>query len=249
MTLTIHSRNPKGASFFGSSIFLGVVFLLGTVLTVRAQDNWELYRNAIQDASVYSHNKVISLRLLRPESGRVQVVTFSSYAYNIGPYHVPAGRYIWVTGEGEVQAICKQWQLQGDSLRLRLSQLLGLPPNSTNTHMVTFSVPQDRIFRPAPDPNPATVYPCAPTDMAQCGNALPQNAAPEHMRWYIGQTLGAYRVGQSDGENGYPWTHLGYTYNWTPYAPSKYGASEYVIKPDTDITVISRTPIDEYCRQ
>ena len=50
-------------------------------------------------------NKVLPLRLLRPEDGKVKVVTFSSYAYTVGPYHVAAGRFIWVTPDGEVQAI------------------------------------------------------------------------------------------------------------------------------------------------
>lgn len=215
---------------------------------VRAQDNWEFYRQATSDAAVYNRNKVMPLHLLRPDAGKVLVVTFSSYAYPLGPYHVAAGRYIWVTPDGEVQAACRQWGLQGAQLTLRASQLLGLPPNTTYTQMVVFSVPENRIFRPAPDPNPTTLYPCAPADMAQCGNILPANVSPEHLRWYIGQSLSAYKIGQADSENGYPWTHLGYTYNWTPYAASKYGASEYVITPDTDVTVVSRTPLDQYCR-
>ncbi|MEN3331632.1 MAG: hypothetical protein V7641_997 [Blastocatellia bacterium] len=226
---------------------LAVLLLLLNVPSGFGQDNWELYRNAIKDAAVYNRNKVLPLRLLQPEAGRVQVVTFTSYAYKVGPYHVPAGRFIWVTPDGEVQGICRQFNLQGAQLTLRLAQLIGLPPNTQNTSMVVFSVPVDRIFRPTPDPNPMTIYPCAASEMSQCGNQLPANVPAEFKTFFINQALSAYRIGQTEQENGYPWTHLGYTYNWTPYAASKYGASEYVITPDTEVMVISRTPSDQYC--
>jgi hypothetical protein len=226
---------------------LAVLLLLLNVPSGFGQDNWELYRKAIQDAAVYNRNKVLPLRLLRPEAGRVQAVTFTSYAYTVGPYHVAANRFIWVTPDGEVQDICRQFNLQGAQLTLRLAQLIGLPPNTQNTHLVVFSIPEDRIFRPTPDPNPTTIYPCAATEMSQCGNLFPANAPAEHKTFFINQALSAYKIGQTDQENGYPWTHLGYTYNWTPYAASKYGASEYVIKPDTDVTVVSITPSDQYC--
>ena len=227
--------------------WLAVLLLLLNVPSGFGQDNWDLYRHAIEDAAVYNRNKVLPLRLLRPEAGKVRVVTFTSYAYTVGPYHVPAGRFIWVTPDGEVAASCRQFNVQGAQLTLRLAQLIGLPPNTKNTHLVVFSVPVERIFRPAPDPNPMTIYPCAATEMSQCGNVFPANAPAEHKTFFINQALASYKIGQTDQENGYPWTHLGYTYNWTPYAASKYGASEYVITPDTDVTVVSRTPSDQYC--
>jgi hypothetical protein len=226
---------------------LAVLLLLVNVPSGFGQDNWDLYRQAIKDAAVYNRNKVLPLRLLQPEAGQVKVVTFTSYAYKVGPYHVPAGRFIWVTPDGEVQASCRQFNLQGAALTLRLAQLIGLPPNTQNTQLVVFSVPVERIFRPTPDPNPMTIYPCAPTEMSQCGNVLPAHVPAEHTVFFVNQTLSAYKIGQTEQENGYPWTHLGYTYNWTPYAASKYGASEYVIKPDSDVTVVSVTPSDQYC--
>src|SRR3954471_19105412 len=60
---------------------LAVLLLLLNVPSGFGQDNWDLYRQAIKDAAVYNRNKVLPLRLLRPEDGKVMVVTFSSYAY------------------------------------------------------------------------------------------------------------------------------------------------------------------------
>jgi hypothetical protein len=46
--------------------------------------------------------------------------------------------------------------------------------------------------------------------------------------------------------NGYPWTHLGYTYNWTPGA-DRYGASEYVIRGGATATIVDNVPSLKYC--
>jgi len=37
--------------------------------------------------------------------------------------------------------------------------------------------------------------------------------------------------------NGYPWTHLGYTYNWAP-GGDRYGASEYVIRGNAKAVIV-----------
>jgi hypothetical protein len=216
-----------------------------------AQDNWEIYRNAIKDAATYNRNKVLPLRLLKDEGGKVLVVTYTNYAYPDPPYpkpyHIPDGVYIWVTGEGEVQTICKQFHLSGDPLRLRLDQLLGLKPDTSYTTFVVLSVPADRVFRPSPDPNPATVLPCADPADKQCGNVFPSSVPSDHFSFFAKQSTGAYRIGQDPSENEYPWTHLGYTYDWFPYAATKYGASEYVIKPGTEATIVSKSTMNQYC--
>ena len=53
--------------------------------------------------------------------------------------------------------------------------------------------------------------------------------------------------GRSYDEGGYPWTRLGYTYDWAPDA-SERGASEFVIPAETTVQVASFTTTDEYCR-
>jgi len=227
---------------------LTLVFLVGARPAL-GQDNWEVYRRAIIDASVYNRNRVLPLRLLNPQAGQVRVVTFTNYNYpDPGQkYRVPAGRYIWVTGDGEVAGACAAFHLQGAALTLRLNQLLGLKPDTQYTTFVVMSVPVDRVLRPAPDPNPATPFPCADPANNQCGNAFPDGVPPEYFSFFSKQSISAYQVGQTPAENGYPWTHLGYTYDWAPYAATKYGASEYVIKPDTEATIISKTATNDYC--
>jgi hypothetical protein len=48
--------------------------------------------------------------------------------------------------------------------------------------------------------------------------------------------------------DGYPWTHLGYTYNWRP-GEDRYGTSEYVIRQGATAWVQEVIdPSYEYCR-
>ena len=245
-------------AFKGLRFWLKWVCLSGAALVFLAgarpafgQDNWDVYRKAINDASVYNRNKVLPLRLLSPQNGQVLVVTFTNYAYPDGPYpkpyHIPDGVYIWVTGDGEVGGICKQFHLSGEALKIRLNQLLGLKPDTAYTTFVVLSVPADRVFRPTPDPNPAQVMPCSDPTSSQCGNVFPSGVPSDYFSFFANQSISSYRIGQLPAENGYPWTHLGYTYDWAPYKATKYGASEYVIKPGTDASIVNKVKMDDYC--
>jgi hypothetical protein len=45
---------------------------------------------------------------------------------------------------------------------------------------------------------------------------------------------------------GYPWTRLGYTYNWNPEASIE-GTSEFVIPEGTSVEVCGVVPATEFC--
>jgi hypothetical protein len=61
------------------------------------------------------------------------------------------------------------------------------------------------------------------------------------VRWIADTMLSHWMIPQ-----GYPWTRLGYTYNWRPGA-SRYGASEYVVRAGSRVRVLSVAPAAEYC--
>jgi hypothetical protein len=50
----------------------------------------------------------------------------------------------------------------------------------------------------------------------------------------------------SYGDNGYPWTRLGYTYDWHPDTPET-GLSEYVIPQGSTVEVHANVETREYC--
>ena len=52
----------------------------------------------------------------------------------------------------------------------------------------------------------------------------------------------------SYGEDGYPWTQLGYTYDWAPGAESEVGESEFVVRAGSEVIVESVTSQADYCK-
>jgi len=124
---------------------------------------------------------------------------------------------------------------------LRLEQLLGLPPGAGYDRVAEMRVSVADIFRPAADPATNTTRPCPDSVAGDCGTSFPPGVSPEHVRWIADGTLTLWRLPQ-----GYPWTRLGYTYNWHPGSP-RYGASEYVVRAGAQVEVLSVQPTAAYC--
>ena len=140
-------------------------------------------------------------------------------------------RDIWVTAVPELQKFCQQNQIPANDLDLRLEQLIGLPPHDGNTRFVEFWVSPADLFRPTPDPditnNAATLD-------------FPPAVSEEHQQWFNQLKASSY------GENGYPWTRLGYTYDWGK-TDNHIGMSEFIICIGAEVDIYSVTLTDDYC--
>ena len=139
---------------------------------------------------------------------------------------------MWVTLDNDVQQHCQAFSAEQRDLRIQ--QLLGLPPQKSpvERHFVVLTVNTDDVFRPCANPSLAD---------DQCSAAFPSDVSEAHKAWYAGQTALAYQT------EGYPWTRLGYTYNWNPGA-DEVGVNEFVIRKGASVKVESVTPTAEYCR-
>ena len=140
---------------------------------------------------------------------------------------------------------------------MRLRQLMGLQPTSPVRYFMEMRVPAAGLFRPTANPAITTDTLCTPAAAgAECALTFPADASPKHVRFMVDQAFSAWKMpngypAAGTGEwrrLGYPWTRLGYTYNWHPGSP-RYGASEYVIDPGTHVTVTSVASIADYCRR
>jgi hypothetical protein len=207
------------------------------------QTLWNLYFKAIYDSSVYQQVNLRQLRPLVPDSnGNILGATLTSRNGTVGQ-PLPSGNGgIWITGVPEVQDICRGWT--GD-IPMRLRELIGLPPDADIPRVITLQVQASDVFRPAVDPTITTTYPCSvpaggpiPKD---CGNVFPTNTSPAHYAWMASSAFSLHEV-----PDGYPWTHLGYTYNWAP-GQDRYGASEYVIRTGAQPIIMAITTPEQYC--
>jgi hypothetical protein len=158
----------------------------------------------------------------------------------------PPGRpVVWVTLAPELQEWCARldWSDPAPEARAaryqRISQRLGLPPYALNDRFVLLWVEPSRLLRPCADPD---------LDRDACDAALPDSIeVPDLTReayaaWFIGN------VGNSYAASGTPWTRYGWTYDWAADAQQPpYGATEFMLAPDTDYAIEAVRPAATYC--
>ncbi len=185
-----------------------------------------LFHAAVRDAAVAEPNEIHPLKPVAGE--RVLVLTWTDWdGYRTGP--MTLGRAIWVTLAPEVRDLCRKFE--GDPT-LRLEQLLGLPTGAGKTHFVELRAAAEHLFRPCPDPDPTR---------PRCGLDFPDDVVHDHLEWMGRQMLASYQW-----PGGYPWTRLGYTYDWHPDS-GEYGASEYLLRQGAEVDVLAIKPTLEYC--
>ncbi len=138
---------------------------------------------------------------------------------------------IWVTAVpdlNERMATEKKKPYKAKVLDKRLKQLLGLPPNADKKVFVEFWVrPQDLI------------RPCVDTEVTDnsCDLFLPSGTNPdcENLIWLADQTRASFA--DSTLYNRYPFTQLGYTFDWKRKNKTHVGLSEFVIGKNKNVVV------------
>jgi hypothetical protein len=141
-------------------------------------------------------------------------------------------RETWVTVYPGVRTLIEENRLPEEKCSLRLEQLNGLPPRNNKKWFVEFYVSPQDLFRPSPDPE---------INDTQAQLEFPESVSPEHMNWINSLKNNSY------GASGYPWTRLGYTYDWASNSRGHVGLSEYVIKAGALIKIHSTFSTEEYC--
>jgi hypothetical protein len=193
--------------------------------------NEELYAEAIRKSAVFEQANVLPIKAIPPDAARVKVVTWTRYDYRLGASSV--GVNVWVTLVPEVREICRNYKGSEQDIELRLEQLLGLPTTASYTQFVEMEVRREDIFRPCPNPDPQA---------STCTDSFPQGVSPEHTAFMANQAFSSWRL-----PGGYPWTRLGYTFDWGPEAKSRYGASEFVVRKGSKVNVTAITKSAAYC--
>ncbi|WP_138497216.1 hypothetical protein [Nostoc sp. PA-18-2419] len=226
------------------------------------------YLDAVEDAKIPEPRKIY--RNLTPivwynsdlkwDKSRVLVVAWTSfrgYADNVGKLML-LSRDLWVTAAPDLQKFCKTYRSTSQtSLEYRLNQVLGLPPDSgtTNRYIVELWVEPRSLFRPTKDPNITDSEAELEFPLA---NAF-ESISSSYQDWFTQQFKSRY----GSPTNGsatvvhYPWTQLGYTYDWgnqsdwqtldakrSPHV----GLSEFVIKEWSQVSVHSTQSAKDYCK-
>lgn len=144
-------------------------------------------------------------------------------------------RKIWITLVPQMQDFCTTYKGPLD-LDLRLKQLLGMPQTTDKTKVIEMWVRPEDLFRPCADPGIADY---------ECQGMFPSSAyitlAQEYIDWFNNQVSISYA-----DTDPYPWTRLGYTYDWNADTP-KFGLSEYIVREKSIVWIETVAATADYC--
>lgn len=202
------------------------------------------YEEAVRDAAEPTSEDVTNgLWAISPSNSKliwnedksaVRMVAWTTFTgYTMGDYTM--AREVWVTAAPQVQELCKT--IAAEERVPRINQYLGLlPPTAQDNsrYFVEMWVKPGDMFRPCPD---------AEIDDTSCSLTFPASATNEHKNWINANYAYSYGFWQ---QNHYPWTGLGYTYDWCN-AETHVGASEFVIRAGSVVNVTGLIQRDTYC--
>jgi hypothetical protein len=186
--------------------------------------------NCVGGKNNWSKNPNIRIRMVSWVSAGTANRFFAPLAGTNKSYNT-GNRFLWVSAYPQVKNFCQN--INSSDIALRLRQYMGLPPDANKSHFVHIWVRPSDLFRPCYDEGVLD---------KQCDYSSSPKISSTHNKWMRDQLLSAYP------KNGtkFPWTRLGYTYDWGN--PKSYiGASEYVIKANSDIFIESIAPTGIYC--
>ena len=162
--------------------------------------------------------------------------------------------YTWVAPAEELRRRCKAkgHTAQGDTV-LALEEILGLPPLKIakpghEWRVYVFDIEARDLFRPCP----GGLDPAAPADKPRCrlGSDIDPTLDPEFTTFLLQQWWSAHRATVergSDPELGYPWTGMGWTYDWDPASKTHIGVSEFVVKKHAVVGNLRVLTPAEFC--
>jgi len=226
--------------YFAFVIFAGSLFLFNSCEKddLNTDDDIsieEKYENAIKDAMIAEQseisNKLIAINdtnsyITRTGIGtntKILVLTWTKYPGSFPEDSTITNTWgeIWVTVVPELEDWFESNYTSGSDFILRAEQLLGLPENKGYTSFVELWVKPEDLLRPTPD-NEIT------DNFAQLD--FPANVDSNYKVWFNDNIIYSYYPMR------YPWTRLGYTYDWGN-SKSEIGLSEFIIRKNSQITV------------
>lgn len=209
-----------------------LLLLLGAfwVWQAQAPDPEKLYTAAVADAVNADPDELEPLvELTRSDpmttwSSQGQVLLLS---WNDQPEAYPkeveitlSGGEIWTFTDREIASWYSKNSNGVKDWTFRLEQLIGLPPDAGYTHVSGFWVDPSDVIRPA--------YVTDVTEQMQL--TFPDGTIPAFEVWFEENSLFSYK------DSAYPWTRLGYTYDWA-VNDTEYGLTEFLIEKDASVQV------------
>lgn len=204
--------------------------------------NDELFKKAVEDATQVETDEIYDLVCLKEddknvrfENGKVLLISNQDNTIRYEKEEeITASDPVWCFSAQELvnwyQGLTEE-EKKVNSWSTRLIQLLGENPSEEYTDFVGIWVDPEDVYRPAYQPDPTV------NQM----NVSFSDSVPEDVKdMFKEQTYYAYY-----GDAIFPWTRLGYTYDWADNG-KEYGVSEFVMKRNSTATVAFDLSTDEF---
>ena len=214
--------------------------LILTIDDILGGETGFLYMVSVIDAHNVEENEIMPLVTLSDNSdmatwndkGQVLLLSWHSYpeSYIPGEQFICKYGEMWTFTDKEVLLWYDQNGQGVTDWELRFEQLLGLPVTDNKTHVSAFWVDPEEVIRPAYQ-----------TDITQqlMPECLDGSALGEYKEWFDKNAEYSYVT------SAYPWTRLGYTYDWLA-DENEYGLTEFIILPDSVIDVEWTKSFEEF---
>ena len=202
-----------------------------------------LFDEAVKDAMIIDKDEilpVVSLDEGEPyavydDEGRILLYTFHKYpdSYPDGADVKLEWGNVWTFTGGELE---EKYQENKDSVtdwQTRLKELIGLRPDNESNYFTAMWVKPEDVFRPAYVSDIGTV---------EMTDSFSEDVNEEYKAWFDDNIISSYFDGA------YPWTRLGYTYDWADNG-QEYGLSEFIVKKDSDVKVAYTVELDEMLKK
>jgi hypothetical protein len=209
---------------------LATVLLFGCSTLQSPQERLEdAYTRSIAEAAVKTPDSVRTLTPIDTSKSELVVAHLQPY-----PTLDPT-RSLWISLPAELRTFCKD---KKDKL-LALEMALGLPADPTDNKVFLFKIDPTVLFRPCISGPSTTTTSCA-LDLPPVASG---DAKSE--RFVLNQMVTSYRIGFPSP--GYPFTGMGWSYDWDPDSTTHQGVSEYVTRPGSAVSDVTSTTADAFC--
>lgn len=209
-------------------------------------DTAALYAAAVRDAMVIGDDDIFPLIEITKDSplcswddqGRVLMLTYHRFpgSYIAGEDYTLIYGEVWTFTDREIIQWYQEYQKYQENnggvndWALRFKQLIGLPPEREYTHFSALWVNPGDIIRPG--------YAWRLSD-TMSAKTFAEDPGEDYKAWFDNNIIWSYF------ESAFPWTRLGYTYDWAA-GGGKYGLSEFLIRKDAVTHVEFTMTTDEF---